>query len=109
MWLDRVKQAYGDDLQITWKTFLLEQVNGKEGPGWKVWDAPNSENSRTFLSMVAGEAAKRQGTALFEKFHLALLTARHGGNGRIPLNDVEQLVGVAREAGLVDRNLCNEG
>ena len=100
MWLDRVKQACGDDLQITWRDFSLEQVNSKNGPDWKVWEAPNSENSRSFLSLVAGEAARRQGAAAFDKFHLALLKARHGGEGRVSLDDVEALVGLARESGL---------
>jgi len=27
VWLDKVKRVYGDNLDITWKNFSLEQVN----------------------------------------------------------------------------------
>ena len=100
MWLDRVKQVYGDDLQITWKNFSLEQVNSKEGPDWKVWEQPDVHERRALLAAMAGEAARRQGNELYQKFHLALLTARHGGDGRIPLNEEEPLVKMAETAGL---------
>jgi len=100
VWLDRVKRDYGDNLQITWKNFSLEQMNSKEGPDWKVWEQPDTYESRSLLSLRAGEAARLQGTQLFERFHLALLTARHGGDGRIALNHAEPLVEVARNSGL---------
>ena len=100
MWLDRVKQEYGDNLRVTWRNFSLEQVNSKEGPDWKVWGQPDGYESRSLLSLMAGEAARLQGADAFEKYHLALLTARHGGDGRIALNQVEPLVAVAQEVGL---------
>ena len=100
MWLDRVKRHYGERLDVTWKSFSLEQVNSREGPDWKVWDEPNAERSRTLLSMRAGKAAIRQGGEPFERFHLALLVARHSGNGRIPLNQEGPLMALASEAGL---------
>ena len=100
MWLDRVKRVYGDDLQITWKNFSLEQVNSKEGPEWKVWEQADVHERRSLLSQMAAEAARRQGDELYEKFHLALLTARHGGDARIALNEEEPLVELAEEVGL---------
>ena len=100
MWLDRVKAEYGDNLDITWRHFSLEQVNSKEGPDWRVWEQPEGYESRSLLSLRAGEAARLQGKQEFERFHLALLTARHGGNGRIPLNEIGPLVTVARGSGL---------
>lgn len=100
MWLDRVKKVYGESLDITWKHFSLEQVNGRHGPDWKVWEQPDTHNGGSILSLRAGEAARLQGKQEFERFHLALLTARHGGNGRIPLDQVEPLVSVASEVGL---------
>ena len=100
VWLDRVGQVYGKNLDITWKNFSLEQVNSKEGPDWKVWDQPAGYESRSLLSLRAGEAARRQGKGVFERFHLALLTARHGGKGRVPLNEIEPILAVAQEAGL---------
>ena len=100
MWLDRVRSEYGDGLQITWKSFSLEQVNSREGPDWKVWEQDDIAAPRSLLSLVAGEAARAQGGAAFERFHLALLTARHGGNGRIALNGLGPMLELAREAGL---------
>ena len=101
MWLDRVKSANPGRVSINWKNFVLEQVNKKEEDAdSKVWDEPDHHNARALLSLMAGEAAKRQGDGAFEKFHLALLTARHGADERIPLNEDDVLVQVAEDAGL---------
>ena len=48
---------------------------------------------------MAGEAAKRQGDEAFDKFHLALLTARHAGD-RAPLNEDDPIMKIAEESGL---------
>ncbi len=100
MWLDKVKQSYGDRLEITWKNFQLEQVNNKEESDRKVWDLADQHEGRSLVAAMAGEAARRQGDEAFERFHLALLTARHGGDSRLPLNEDEGMVQVARDAGL---------
>ena len=100
MWLDRVKNVLGDDLDITWKNFSLEQINNKEGDDWKVWEQKSLHEARALLASVAGEAAKRQGNEAFERFHLALLTARHGGGERIALNEDDPIIKVAEESGL---------
>ena len=104
MWLDKVKKAYGDNLNITWRNFSLEQNahNLKEGldSDWKVWEQDDPSQGRSLLSQIAAEAAKRQGDEAHAKFHLALLTARHGGEGRISLGDEEAILEVAANAGL---------
>ena len=100
MWLDRVGQTYGDRLDINWKHFSLEQVNSKKGPEWKAWEQSDPATTSSLLAQIALEAAKRQGADAFDRYHLALLTARHGGNGRIALNRLEPLLEVARGAGL---------
>ena len=99
MWLDKVKRVYGDDLDITWKNFSLEQVNNKE-PENKVWEREDVTGARSLLSQIAAEAARRQGDDLHEKFHLALLIARHGSDGRIALNEKQPLVELAGQVGL---------
>ena len=100
MWLDRVKAEYGDNLNINWRHFSLEQVNSRQGPDWKVWDELDLREARALLASVAAEAAKRQNDpAAFDRFHLALLTARHTGD-RVPLNQDEPLIEIAAEAGL---------
>ena len=104
MWLDKVKRAYGDDLSITWRSFSLEQNahNLKEGSesDWKVWDQDDPSQGRSLLAQIAAEAAKRQGDDAHAAFHLALLVARHGGEGRLALNDEEAILEVAANAGL---------
>jgi len=64
VWLDKVKKAYGDNLNITWRNFSLEQNahNLKEGldSDWKVWDQDDPSQGRSLLSQIAAEAAKRQ-------------------------------------------------
>ena len=100
MWLDRVKQEYGDNLEINWRHFSLEQINSKNGPDWKVWNEMGLREARALLASVAGEAAKRQGNPeAFDRFHLGLLKARHAGD-RTPLNQDEPLLKIAEEAGL---------
>ena len=100
MWLDQVKQEYGDNLQINWRHFSLEQINSRNGPDWKVWEQMDVREARALLSSVAGEAAKRQDDPeAFDRFHLALLTARHAGD-RVPLNEDEPLIAIAEQAGL---------
>ena len=100
MWLDRVKQEYGDNLDITWKNFSLEQVNRKEESEGKVWDQPDEHDARSLVAAIAGGAARRQGKEAFERFHLALLAARHGGSERIALNEDEPIIQIAEQAGL---------
>lgn len=104
MWLDKVKKAYGDNLNITWRNFSLEQNahNLKEGldSDWKVWDDEDATQRRSLVAQIAAEAAKRQGEDAHAKFHLALLTARHGGEGRVSLSDEDAILEVAANAGL---------
>lgn len=104
MWLDKVKKAYGDNLNITWRNFSLEQNahNLKEGldSDWKVWDDDDPTQRRSLVAQIAAEAAKRQGDDAHAAFHLALLTARHGGEGRVSLSDEDAILEVAASAGL---------
>ena len=50
--------------------------------------------NRSLMASIAGEAAKKQGEEAFDRFFLALLRERHGGN-RAPLNDNNVFVKVA--------------
>ena len=100
MWLDQVKKEYGDNLQINWRHFSLQQINSREGDDWKVWNEMGVREAAALLASVAGEAAKRQGDPeAFDRFHLGLLTARHAGD-RVPLNQDDPLIAIAEEAGL---------
>ena len=99
MWLHRVKQVYGDRLDITWKHFSLEEANAR-GRSLRVWEMPDITEAQALVSQVASEAAKRQGAELFDRFHLALMVARHGGKGRIRLNDPAPILALAADVGL---------
>ena len=98
MWLDRVKQEKGDDLEIDWRHVSLEQINSKEGPDWKVWEQPDDYEFRGMWALRAGEAAKAQGPEVFRKFHMALLRARH--EERVNVGDREVLMEIAARVGL---------
>ena len=94
-------------MEITWRNFSLEQnaftikqkSEGTESD-WKVWEQEDVTQGRSLMSQIAAEAARRQGPEVYDKFHLALLTARHGGDGRIALNEEEPLVELAQKVGL---------
>ena len=98
MWLDRVKKSGQYDLDISWKNFQLQQANSKEGSEWKVWNLPDRSETRSMVAAVAGEAALCQGRDSHARFHLALLTARHGPGARAALNDQEIVAGIAAKA-----------
>jgi predicted DsbA family dithiol-disulfide isomerase len=76
-WLGRVQEKLGERLQITWKAFLLEQVNSRRELGWKAW-----EDARfTSRDIPPHEAAKSvlatHGPAAFARFHIAVFRAYH--------------------------------
>ena len=98
MWLDQVKQVYGDDLQVNWKVFCLTQVNQKVGEGYQVWEEPDEKLPADLWGLRAGIAARRQKEELYWRVHLLILRARH--EDRKDLGDKEMLRDVALKAGL---------
>jgi hypothetical protein len=90
-----VQEKLGDTLQITWKSFLLEQANSRRGEQWKAWQDPRF----TSRDMPPHEAAKsvlaEHGTEAFERYHMALFRAYHV-NHRDLSNPLE-LLAIARE------------
>ena len=98
MWLANVRKSYGDDLEIDWKPFILAQANSKEGAEWKAWEQAKDTPELGLLAMRAAEAARRQGTKLFEAFQLALLKARH--EDRKDLSNPEVVTSAAESSGL---------
>ena len=73
-------------------------MNQKNGPDWKLWDQPESYPSRARFAFKGAEAARKQGPEAFDRFHLALLTARHV-DGK-DLTDRQTILDVAESAGL---------
>ena len=96
--LHAAKEKLGDQLNVEWKYFSLEQVNNQHGPDWKLWEQPESFPSRARLAWKGAIAAHKQGKEAFDRFNLALLTARHA-DGK-DLTDPETILDAARQADL---------
>jgi hypothetical protein len=97
VWLHKAA-ADGVELDVTWRAFVLDEVNRKEGDA-PTWEKPEGERGRSLLSLVAGKAAVRQAPELFETFHRAVLAARHDG-ARIRLDIPAPLLEIAEKVGL---------
>ena len=84
-----------DTLQVTWKSFLLEQANSRRGDQWKAWQDPRF----TSRDIPPHEAAKsilaEHGEQAFERFHMEVFRAYHL-NKRDIANPLE-LLAIARE------------
>ena len=97
VWLDQVADELGDELEITWKYFPLEQVNAVD-PAFKLWEQPNDGSSSSLRSFQAAHAAGKQGEDAFRKMHAALYLKRHQDGRNLGKQDV--LEAAATEAGL---------
>ena len=53
-----MKQEMGDDLDITYRSFALEQVNSKNGPEWKAWEQGPDYESRGLWALRGGIASQ---------------------------------------------------
>ena len=99
MWLAKVREQSGQDIDVDWQPFSLAQVNNKE-EGVVVWELPGAVDGSdpTLLAHKAGLAAKRQGKEAFEAFFMALLKARH--EDKVDLNDRDAIEAAAVTSGL---------
>ena len=95
--LDSIKTEVPGGLDISWRTFSLEQQNSRKAPDFFLWDHPEHP-TYGIAALVASKAAKQQGEALFLKFHHALFDARH--NRHEDISSAEILRGVAQKSGL---------
>ena len=98
IWLARVKEQLGDDLQITWRSFALEQVNSKNGPDWKAWEQGPEYVSRGLWPLRGGNAAKRQGETAHNAYMDMILELKHVE--RLDVRTRESVIEVAGKAGL---------
>ncbi len=67
----------GDDLQIKWRSFALEQVNSKEGEDWKAWEQGDDYVSRGLWPLRGGIAARRQGEGAHAAYMQRILELKH--------------------------------
>jgi protein-disulfide isomerase-like protein with CxxC motif len=98
IWLAKVKEELGDDLDINWRSFALEQVNSIEGDEWKAWEQDSDYVSRGLWSLRGGIAARSLGTRAHNDYMEAILHAKHVE--REDIRTRESVIGVARSAGL---------
>jgi 2-hydroxychromene-2-carboxylate isomerase len=96
--LQKAKEHEGEALDIEWRYLSLEQINNKEGEGWKIWEQPDSYPMRGRWAFKGADAARKQGNEAFQRFHLSLLTSRHVDQNE--LTEKETIFEAARSAGL---------
>lgn len=77
IWLARVQAEMGDDLQIKWRSFALEQVNSKEGDDWKAWQQGDDYVSRGLWPLRGGIAARRQSEDAHGAYMETILKLKH--------------------------------
>ena len=100
MWLAKVEDTGGQEIEVDWQPFSLSQVNSDKESDIKLWEQPEhlDGSDHTFLAHRAGLAAKRQGKEAFESFFITLLKARH--EDKADLNDPAVMEEAVTKAGL---------
>jgi len=100
VWLAKVRESTGSDVEVDWQPFSLAQVNSDKENDIKLWDQPEAKDGSdfTFLAHRAGLAAKRQSKEAFESFFITLLRARH--EDKKDLNDPAVMEEAATKSGL---------
>ena len=98
IWLSRVKHEMGDDLDLTYRSFALEQINSDNGPDWKAWEQGEDYESRGLWSLRGGIAARMQGYDAHDKYMLELQHFKFVERGDI--RDRQPIVEAAERAGL---------
>ncbi|MDP6126623.1 MAG: DsbA family protein [Dehalococcoidales bacterium] len=93
-----MKEDMGSRISINWRYFSLEQVNNRQGPGWRIWEQSEDHSSRGLAAFRAAEVARRQGGTAFDAFHMALLRAKREQGQDIADEDI--LCRVAEVVGL---------
>ncbi|MGQ4809470.1 hypothetical protein NKDENANG_02887 [Candidatus Entotheonellaceae bacterium PAL068K] len=83
------------DLQITWKAFLLEQVNSRRGDEWKAWQDPRFTSRDIPPHEAVKSVLTHHGEDAFHRYHLAVFRAYHVDKRDIA-NPLE-LLAIARE------------
>ena len=101
-----MREKLGEELRITWKSFLLEQVNSRRGDEWKAWKDPRF----TSRDIPPHEAVKsvfdEHGEEAFERYHMAVFRAYHRDKRDIA-NPLE-LLAIAREVELDTKRLAED-
>ena len=100
VWLAKVEETTGENVEIDWQPFLLAQANNDKGQEDKIWKRPEiiDGTDNALLAHRAGLAAKRQGDEAFKGFFMALLRLRH--EDKKDLTDPAVMQEAAENAGI---------
>ncbi|MFC1946401.1 DsbA family protein [Chloroflexota bacterium] len=94
--MQNVETETGEDLQVRWRYFSLEQNNHSHDPEKKVWEN-DSARTRGINAFRAAEAVRKQGTDLFKIFHQLLLNAVH--QEHLDITDLDVLKDIVEKSG----------
>lgn len=75
-WLFDLQGQLGDELEIDWRYFSIEQVN-KAADAPNVWENPNDGSSSTLRAFQGVHAAGKQGADKYKAYQAALYNQRH--------------------------------
>ncbi len=67
------------NLSLTWKAFLLEQVNHPKSrdEDWKIWEDPDVDSRDLPPQEAAYAVREREGKEAFDRYHRSLFRAHH--------------------------------
>lgn len=88
----------GDDLEIKWRSFALEQVNSKEGEEWKAWEQGTDYVSRGLWPLRGGIAARSISEQAHGDYMEAILHAKHVE--REDVRSRESVIEIAKSASI---------
>lgn len=95
-WIYKVRNRPGSNLRISWKSFLLDQVDSSRNLERRITEA--GFKSRDLPPLESAKCAALQGEAAFDAFHLRCFQALHR-EGR-SIGEKRVLLEIAGEAGL---------
>jgi predicted DsbA family dithiol-disulfide isomerase len=101
-----VREKLGEELRITWKAFLLEQINSRRGDEWKAWKDPRFTSRDIPPHEAVKSVWQEHGADAFERYHIAVFRAYHL-NKRDVANPLE-LLAIAREVDLDTKVLAED-
>ncbi|MCA1833986.1 MAG: DsbA family protein [Actinomycetota bacterium] len=91
----RALEKAGEDVQVDWRPFSLEQVNEEHGEGLWLWEHPEIETG-SFLGLAAALWVKQKAPGAFPAFLWRAFGVMHDDGRKI---DRDTIRSIANEAG----------
>lgn len=98
IWLSRVEDRLGSDLELRYRSFALEQVNADQGGDWKAWKQGESYVSRGLWPLRGGIAARMQSNVAHRAYMATLQEFKFVERGDVSSRDT--VVQMAQNAGV---------